>query len=574
MAMKKNMLSIRRLFSLKAFNQRLLDLDFRSPSTTYFLASCTTGLGYFALGLLPLLILVGAFEIIGGVSGATTFGAWLQLSVWALITITCAVIIFAQLRVKVSVPSGLGLKDDKAPRLYELLAELAENYKLPRIHRLVIHEKFSLEFVPVPRFGLPMFNTNVLYIGLPTLQGLSPAEFRGALAGRLGQYSGVQNRKTHWIHRWYQFCQQNQQAYRKHTGVIFQPLRLFFKVYTPILKYFAAGALRQDELEADIYMLEIMNDTKAADVILRYEVNQAFLKNKYWPKIYAMLRKNPASPDFLPHLNMVKVLRNALTENEFAQTLKELMNQEVSWQNVQPDLHTRLENIGQTKLNIPPPVMETAAQRYLGDAYSAVIKMLDKHWLAKYSKSPTSKTSPDAKTRSAVETDPAKPPARQHQAAAPAASANTKQPTQKAAPTQEERLANISSDDGATVTVADRKRLAQLKQKVDIAVLDANEGWELAYLTEKLEDKSRAIMLYQQVLKQNPNHAKTLFAVGRILLAKNDASGAKALERAMELDKGCIAQGCWMLAKYYKATGNDALSKQYLERAASVSVAA
>ena len=130
------------------------------------------------------------------------------------------------------------------------------------------------------------------------------------------------------------------------------------------------------------------------------------------------------------------------------------------------------------------------------------------------------------------------------------------------------------AEDGSTITVSDRKRLAELKQKADFAELNDNEAWELAFLTEKLEDKFLAITLYQQVLKQNPNHAKTLFAVGRILLGKNDASGVKALERAMELDKGCLAQACWMLAKYYKATGDEARSKQYLERAANIGFAA
>jgi len=569
------MRSIRQLFSREGINQKLFDLDSRSPMATLVMASCVAGLGYIAFAFLPLLALIGVFKIIGGISGASTIGAWLQLFIWALITVAVTVILIGQFSVKFSVPSGLGLKEDKAPRLYELLAELGETYKLRRIHRLVIHEKFSLEFVPVPRFGLPLLTTNVLYIGLPILQGLTPAEFRGALAGLLGQYSGVQNKKTHWIHRWYQFCQQNQLAYRKRKSAIFQPMRLFLKVYTPMLKYFAAGALRQEELEADFYMMEIMSDTDAADVILRYEVSQAFLKNKYWPKIYAMLRKNPASPDHLPHLNMAKVLRNGLTENEFAQTLKDLINQEITWESIKPGLHSRLENIGQRKLNMPPPVMETAAQRYLGDAYGAVIKLLDKQWLAKYGgKSATSKKLPETNPQATAASKTAKTPEQKRQTAAPATSTANQQIQGTMDTLVDERLPNISSEEGATVTVADRKRLVELKQKADFADLNDNEAWELAHLTEKLEDKSLAITLYQQVLKQNPNHAKTLFAVGRILLSRNDDSGVKALERAMELDKGCVAQGCWMLAKYFKAAGDDVRSKQYLERAASVSVAA
>ncbi|MBI1422644.1 MAG: hypothetical protein GC149_04185 [Gammaproteobacteria bacterium] len=562
------MLTIRRFFTRDGFSQLLQSLDSRSPVASAILAGVAAGLGYFILALIPLLGIIGLLKVALGISTAGSLGAWIHLFIWTLISAACLVLTFAHLRVKFSPPSGLGLKDDKAPRLYEMLAELGETYKLPRIHRLVIHDKFGLELIPVPRFGLPFLTTNVLYIGLPILQSLSPNEFRGALARVLGQYSAVQNRKTHWVYRCYQFFQQSQHAYHKQHSALFQPLRTFFNAYTPFLKYLSASVLRRDELEADIYMLEIMNDTDAADVILRYEVSQAFLKNKYWPKIYAMLRKHPENPEYLPHTNMTKVLRNALTENEFAQTLKDLMNQDPNWLNIKPDVHTRLGNIGQTKLNMPPPVMETAAQRYLSDAFGAVIKLLDKQWLAKYSKSPKGKKTPAEKSTTATDAEPA------HVRTDAAPTVRQAQMKTPAPMTQDEHLNVITSEEGSTVTVAERKRLTELKQKADFADLNDNEAWEYARLTEKLEDKSLAISLYQQVLKQNPNHAKTLFAVGRILLTRNDASGVKALERAMELDKGCIAQGCWMLAKFYKANGDEARSKAYLERAANVSVAA
>jgi hypothetical protein len=569
------MLNLREQFSREGLEQRLLSLHERTPMATLSLAATIAGLGYALLGLVPLLTLIGVFKLLGGVGTASTIGAWIHLFIWLVITATCALISFTLVRVKLSVPSGLGLKDDKAPRLYELLAELGENYKLPRIHRLVIHDKFSLEFIPVPRFGLPLITTNILHIGLPVLQGLSPAQFRGALARVLGQYSATQNKKTHWIYRWVQYCEQYQRAYRKYTSAIYRPLQWFYRVYTPVLKYCAASTLRQDELEADVYMLEIMNDGEVADVILRYEVCKHFLKNKYWPKIYSMLRSNPAQPERLPHMNMAKVLRNGLTDNEFAQAMKDLINQDARWSDCTPSLHARLNNIGQTKLDMPPPVMETAAQRYLGDAFGAVIKLLDKQWLAKYGKSPKGgkKTVP---TQSKVNrepelTDAPKPPT-QVPAAPPTRTTQTA--SAQKLDSSEGQQSNITSEDGSTITVSDRKRLAELKQKADFADLNDNEAWEMAYLTEKLEDKFLAITLYQQVLRQNPNHAKTLFAVDHILLARNDASGVKALERAMELDKGCLAQSCWMLAKYYKATGDEARSKQYLERAANISFAA
>jgi len=559
-----------RLVNAKFLDNRLLSLDQKSPQATLILASIIAGLGYLLLALFPLLTLIGISVIARGVGGAGSLGAWLHLFIWLLITAGCGLITFSQLRLKASIPSGLGLKDDKAPRLYELLGELRENFKKPKIQRLVIHDKFTIEIISVPRIGLPFLSTNVLYIGLPVLQCLSPSLFRGALAGRLGQHTAEQSKKTHWIYHCVQFFSQCQHALRRKTGV-YTPLKLFYRLYTPALRYFSAAAVRQDKLEADIYMLEIMNDREVADMILRYEVSASFIQNKYWPKVTSLLRKNPANPEYLPHANMSKVMRNNLTENEFAQTMNDLINQEAKWRDSKPGLHARLNNIGQTKLDIPPPIMETAAHRYLGEAFSAVVKLLDKQWQAKFSKGASRAKKNNSQSRDGLTASNSQPQAAAEEPAQESYVLESNLPP-PLDPIAHDSQAEVSAD-GADVTIAERQRLARLKQKAG-AGLDDNEAWELAHLTEKLEDKATAISLYQQALKQNPNHAKTLFAIGRILLTRNDATGVKIMERAMELDKGCIAQGCWMLAKFFKNAGNDELSRKYLERAASISVAA
>jgi len=256
-----------------------------------------------------------------------------------------------------------------------------------------------------------------------------------------------------------------------------------------------------------------------------------------------MLRKNPDKPEHLPHISMTSVMRKALTENEFAQIMKDLINAELSWKDSMPDLHTRLDHIGQTRLDLPPPVMETAAQRYLGDAFSAVVKLLDKQWLAKNGKSSST------------------------------AKKNTETNVKKSSPIKndESMLETTEVDDNLPI---EEQKYQSLRSKAKQAGLSQNEAYELATYAEKFEGKAAAIAMYQKILKNDPNHAKTIFAVGRILLTSNDPSGVNILEKAMQLDKGCIAQACWMLAKYYKALGDEDRSRQYLERAANVSAAA
>jgi tetratricopeptide (TPR) repeat protein len=530
------MISFSNPFTPKGISQLLQRADERYPKVYLGIAVVVTALGYFALALVPILLLTAVLKLLFGVASADTFAAWLGLLIWLVIGIATGTILAAMLLVKTHMPAGLGLKDDKAPRLYELLDEISARYNSPSIDRIIVHDQCSLDLVPVPRFGLPLLKVNVLYIGLPVLQCLSPTQFRGLMARRLGQYAASTNKLTHWIYRFRQYCQQYQRFYRKQKNAIYLPLKWFFKIYTPILNTVTVHAARRDELVADAYVLDIMNDEELADMIIRYEVSNHFLKTKYWPKIIAMLRKNQGDPQHTPHVNMAKVMRSALTENESAQIIKELMNSETSRQEIKPDLHTRLENIGQRRLNMPPPVMETAAQRYLGNAFSAVLKLLDKQWLARYSASSRSKKNTAVKAL------------------------------------DEQVTTSITADTQAEDS--DSARLEELKKKAGEGNLSSHEAITMARLTEKLEGKAAAIALYQRILKQDPNNAETLFDVGRILLTQKDKSGIKILEKAMQLNKGCVAQACWMLANYFKSVGDEQQSKHYLKRAASVGDAA
>ncbi len=563
------MISFSNPFSPKGISQALDGLYEKREKAYFALAALVTGLGYFMLALFPLLALIGIFKILGGMTSASSFLGWIGVLIWMGITAAAAVITYTLATVKIQMPSGLGLKEDKAPRLHELIAEINQTYSIPKIDRIIVHDHCELDMVSVPRFGLPLLTTNVLYIGLPVLQSLSPTYFKGALARKLGQFSAQHNRLTHWIYRWRQYCFQYQRSYNRSRSPLYIPLKMFFKFYTPLLEAFTVHAARRDEMEADMYALQVMNDEELADVILQLEVSKQFLKTKYWPKLFSMLRKNPQNPERLPHISMPGVLRKSLTENEFAQTMKELLNNEPTWQDGVPSLIARLEHIGQTKLNMPPPVMESAAQRYLGDAFSAVVKLLDKQWVAKNGKVKKSKMETGNNTDMSFGEEPVVAKSQKTPAT------TTKQPVQKPvnAPITND-ASMLDTTEVAEDLPIEEKKFRSLRSKSAKTMLSQSEAFEFATLTEKFEGKAAAILLYQKILKQDSSHAKTIFAVGRILLSQNDPSGVKILEKAMQLDKGCIAQACWMLAKYFKATGNEDLSKSYLERAANVSAAA
>lgn len=521
------------------------------PKAYISIALGITAFGYFCISFFPLLLVISFFKVTGGIFEASSWGQWLSLLVWLLVGAGAGLVTYTQLRVKISMPSGVGLKQEKAPKFYELLAELKDVYKYPKIHRVIVHDEYELEYIPVPRIGLPLVNINVLYVGLPVLQALSPIQFRAHLGGRLGQYSATHNKLSHWVYRWRQYCKIYQHNYSKISHPLYLPIKLFYKLYTPILNTLTVHMAREDELEADVYSLELMNDEDLRDIVIRDEVTRVFLAQKYWPKIYSMLKKTAGAAPHLPHENMAKVIKNGMNDHEIASTMEKLMNSKPEWQDNHPGLYARLNYIGQTTLDLPPPLMETAARRYLNEAYAPMIKVMDKQWLSKTQ----SKSSRSQKKVTA-------PPEQQHD------DVTLKTPTAVENNTRVE----VTGEAAQAATAQQQQHLKELLIKSkNGGLLQEADQYELAALTEKVHGTKAAIPFYQKVLKQNPSHSKTILAVGRILLSQNDKSGVKALEKAMALDPGCSGQACWLLAKYFRANGDEAHAKHYVELAAQFS---
>lgn len=507
--------NIFQLFSAQGQSEKLQALYESKPEVYLRLALGFTLIGYFLIALIPLYFLSAVITLISGISDAKTWSDWQSLLVWLGIAAGSGFLTVLMLRLHVSSPSGLGIKPDKAPKLYELLDELQQSFKHPRIDRVVLHDNFSLEFIPVPRFGLPLLTVNVLYIGLPVMQSLSATQFKGMLARKLGQYSMQHNRLTHMIYRFRQYAALYQLAYTKQSREqwFYLPFKWFFQLYVPWLNALTVHAARRDELEADAYALQVMNNDEYADNLIRTAVVETFLQEKYWPKVNELISKQPPPADIMPHSSMSKALRSGLSDTEFAASLERLMKQDPPWNSAVPGLHTRLEHMGHRTLSLPPPVLESAAQRLLGTAFGAIVKLMDQHWLSKQGIKPKKNT----------------------------------------------RAPHHTPDTAGN----EQHTYESLVRKSSQQQLNDDELWQLGELTEKIEGKAAAIGVFQKLLKRNSAHAKTWMSIGRILLSQQDATGVKALERAMELDPASTAQTCWVLAKYFKAQGNEELAKRY-----------
>ena len=233
---------------------------------------------------------------------------------------------------------------------------------------------------------MPFVFTNTLVIGLPTLQIMSPHQFRTLLARKIGQASLGQNKITGWLTGmfpvWHQYV-----GVTRNAGYMAMPLHWFFKAYIKMYQVFLLGVFRMDELEADIYALDLINDKDVLDVIAYEFVARKFLKKKFWPNLVKMnLRADKV--DLLPYGNMTRIVRKGLSETYFNHTIDALEHQQEEYKSTDPGLLRRMENLGHQNLPKFHPVTEneSAADTYLNNRLPMIVEKMDKKWLANIKK--------------------------------------------------------------------------------------------------------------------------------------------------------------------------------------------
>jgi hypothetical protein len=77
-----------------------------------------------------------------------------------------------------------------------------------------------------------------------------------------------------------------------------------------------------------------------------------------------------------------------------------------------------------------------------------------------------------------------------------------------------------------------------------------------------------ALPLYQSIVSEHADHAGAQFALGRVLLSRQQAAGIEAIETAMRLDSDAILLGCQMIYVFLIGQQRDQEAQRYYERAA------
>lgn len=336
-------------------------------------------LGYAFLLLFPYLVVEGATVLAREIPNARTTEHWIVVEVWSAILLFCLLLSNQVFRLHFPRACGLKLSKDLAPDLFKLISEMQTYAVKLSIRNVILTDQHELRIEQTPRLGYPFACSNTLIIGMPLLQTLSEAHFRGELLRRMVQYSSGSLRPVHWLFRTRQLWRRYADALASRSRLAEAPMRWFFSLYAPLFEVLTLPAACRDELAADSAVLEWLNDRDYFETVKSRILAERFLNTQFWRKVHKHALQHPQKV-MHPFAELERISSHLQSTEARQKCLQMAYEEQHDVTKAMPVLHQRMENIGQDKLREVPVVGKTAAEACLGEARGDFISILDKLW--------------------------------------------------------------------------------------------------------------------------------------------------------------------------------------------------
>lgn len=464
-------------------------------------------LGLAAVGYLFLLVMVlGSLLLSVGLGLLCLFKPILLLKllkiVWLPIWFAWSVL--RSLWVRIDPPQGRELKRDEAPRLFAEIDGIRAAMGAARPHRVLVTDDYNASVAQVPRLGVFGWPRSYLIVGLPLMAALSTDQFRAVLAHEFGHLCAGDSRMTGRIYQMRVTWMRLQQQFEQRGGFLIRP---FMRWFIPYFNAYSFVLARAQEYAADRESARIVGARPAGEALVLAGIGHDYQQKQVWQPLWGRARTEE-QPSVLPYARLLAEGRARQDWADAAPRLEQALQQKTDWSDTHPALTERLGALG-CAAAVPVAEGSSAAQELLGPLAQTLANELDAHW--------------------------------------------------RAAVAEGWRKHFQESD-------ARRKELAALQAQAGQAPLDKDASWKVARLTEQLDDSDTALPLYQAFVRQYPEDAGGLFAVGRIQLQRGEEAGLALVERAMQADAEAIKPGAELAWRFLGSRGRDEEAERYRQR--------
>lgn len=374
---EENVVNGRGLGSQLVFRIEKLAKNFQRTYLIIAVAAAVAGYAYLLFS--PAIVLTSFYFLHELIPEVKTNQDWVIVGVISFIAILCMYASIRTVQLKFSHVKGLRLTKEMTPDLFELIAEVRSHYNRPTIKNVVITERFECRIESVPRLGIPVASFNTLVIGLPMMQTLSPEDFKCELSRCIGQHSKLVPSFTLFVYKSYDLWAMYNESLRKYKKFGTSPLRVFFKTYSRLFNIIAAPAIRMEEMEADLFALEYINETEVFSALKSEAISRTFLNTHYWPGVRSMVMKHP-NVAIKPFANLEKSVRSEAVQNNRKKWLSDAFLAGQFPGDFLPSFRQRMEHMGHRKIRSIPVLGMNSAEKYLGDTRKNIIPIIDKLW--------------------------------------------------------------------------------------------------------------------------------------------------------------------------------------------------
>lgn len=461
-------------------------------------------LGYAFIGLLLLLLIASAALVVGlALKGHAILLLKLLIPIGAVMYVVAR-----SLYVKLTPPEGIRLGRKQAPRLFEMIDGVRRAIRGPRIHDVRINGDTNASVVQVPRLGGIFGSRNYLVLGLPYLNALSAEQLRAVVAHELGHLSRAHGRFGAFVYRvretWFRLLQGLERRDSAWTSIV----RRFFFWYVPYFSAYTLPLVRAHEFEADEAAAAIAGREQAGGSLVRAMLVARWAEESYWPGIFRRALHEPVPPEtaFAP---LAEQIGEAGRDENVGAWYRSMLAVETGLYDTHPSLRERLEHLGLDPDGVlalaQADGQATAAAAYLGEAEAPLVAAVDRAWHEQVTKE------------------------------------------------WHERHSEA---------VRDERELQRLEAS---EVLSLADELRRAQLTEIFRSQDDAFKRYRALLGSEQD-VPARFAMGRLLLEREDDEGLRLLEDAMVRDPEAVLPACQVAYAYLLDHGREDEAERYRRR--------
>ncbi len=503
MARRLAQLQKRKISTPEAFDALVRKIEIvaqRNPAYYRRRLRWLASLGYVYIAIVFALLFGGLWLVFGLIVAAGNPEIFYQFGMVALLlAIGFASLFF----VWVKPPKGVELKRAQVPLLFEMLDNLSLKLQAPKLNRVILNDDLNAGIMQLPKLGFIGWQTNILVVGLPLMQALSPQQLEAVMAHELAHLCGGDGKVGAWIYRirrtWYDLAERFE---RGGGGFLF---KRFFSWYGPFFKAYSFVHARSQEYEADRRAAEIVGAQHKAEALIWLGVNSSRLSEEFYPAFRRQTMDSSEPPDDFVTQMMV-ALASSIAPARVKDWLALRLVQQTDNASTHPCLSERLGALG---YEIPDVLVQSdeRATSLLGDYAGALTEELDRLW-------------------------------------------------------KKEISVGWKMSYGAGQRLRDR--LDYLNSKANSLTIE--ERIKRALLVRQLDENAKILPIFQEIAAEAPNNTKVRYWLGRLLSEQQNKDCISHLEFVIDKDPSLLVSACRSAYSLYLNQAQPALAEPYKQR--------